>query len=224
MSFEFLQELSEARLFRNPARMQEIFTGELADNFFNAILAIQTIKKTNPKLAQKYAQQTLQSGTIDGWRSSGSDLHNMAFILKNQDRYEGRLVNDRHVSLPYLQFMGWLRNMSQGRDDKTYDRKFLLRLQRDLGIVSPGLKSARRLVADWEHALDTEKKLAASKIFQGMRHDLQASDMYAPFYKTVRSKDLLLKDIPEKQGIPFAARVGIAAAAGYMLGKKLASI
>lgn len=224
MSFEFLQELSEARLFRNPARMQEIFASELADNFFNAVLALQTLKQNDPKAAQKYAKQTLQSGNIDGWRSSGSDFHNMAFMLKNPDRYQGRMVTDRHVSLPSLQLMGWLRNMAMGRDDKQYDRQFLLKLQKNLAIQSPGLKAARRLVADWEHALPLEKKLAASKIYQGMRHDLQASDMYGQYNKMMHKNKLFVDEIPEKRGIPLAAKVAAAAVGGYYLGKKLASL
>ena len=225
MSFEFLQELAEARLFRNPTRMKEMYTGELADNFFNAVLSLEILKKTQPQAAQKYAKQTLQSGSIDGWRSSGSDLHNMAFMLKDQDRYAGRMTKDRHVTLPYLQFMGWLRNMAQGRDDKTFDRQFLLKLQTGLGIESAALRSARRIVADWDHSLTDEHKIAATRVFRGLRHDLQASDMYVPYAKAMNKKGLLISDQPDKKGgIPFAAKVAGAAIGGYMLGKKLGSL
>lgn len=225
MSFEFLQELSEARLFRNPTKMKEIYTGELADNFFNAVLSLEILKKTQPNLAQRYAKQTLQSGSLDGWRSSGSDLHNMAFILKDQDRYAGRLVNDRQVTLPYLQFTSWLRNMAQGKDNKTFDRQFLLKLQTGLGIDSAALRSARRTIADWEHGLPDEHKMAATRVFRGLRHNLQASDMYAPYAKVMTKKGLLVSDELGKKGaIPFAARVAGAAIGGYMLGKKLGSL
>jgi len=223
MSFDFLQELSEARLFKNPTKMSEIFTSELADNFFNAMLAIQTLKKTDPRAAQRYAQQTLQSGSIDGWRSSGSDLHNMAYMIKNPDRYAGRMITDRHINLPYLQLMGYLRNTAAGREDSEYDRKFLLRLQKDLGIQSPGLKAARRLVADWDYAEPNDRRLAATKIHQTMKRELAASDMYAPYNKAVTKKDLLIKDEePKKSIIPFAAKVAGAAIGGYYLGKKFA--
>lgn len=225
MSFEFIQELSEARLFRNPAKMGEVFTSELADNFFNAVLALQTLKQTDPKAAQKYAQQTLQSGSVDGWRSSGSDLHNMAFMLKNQDRYEGRMTKDRHVTMPNLMFVGWLRNMAAGRDDKRYDRTFLLRLQKELAVQSPGLRAARRLIADWDHALNDERKLAATRVHQGMRHNMQSSDMYAPYNKMVNKKGLLIKDADEPRfKVPLAAKIAGAAVGGYFLGKKIASL
>jgi len=221
MAFEFLQELSEARLFRNPARMGELYTSELADNFFNAVMALQILQKTDPRAAQKYAKATLASGSIDGWRSSGSDLHNMAFILKNQDRYEGRITKDRTVTLPYLGFMQYLRNMAQGRDDKQYNRQFLLKLQNMLHVQNPALRSARRTVADWEHSLPDEHKVAATRVFKGMRHDLRASDMFNQYNQVMLGKNLLIPDEVEKPGIPFAAKVAGAAVAGYYLGKKL---
>ena len=200
-----------------------MYTGELADNFFNAVLSLEILKKTQPQVAQRYAKQTLQSGSIDGWRSSGSDLHNMAFMLKEQDRYEGRLTKDRHVTLPYLQFMGWLRNMAQGRDDKTFDRQFLLKLQTGLGVESAALSSARRFVADWDHSLTDEHKIAATRVFRGLRHDLQASDMYVPYAKAMNKKGLLISDEPEKRGIlPSLAKTAALAVGGYYLGKKMA--
>lgn len=224
MSFEFIREISEARLFRNPTRMAEIYTGELADNFFNAVMALQIMQKTNPKLAQKYAKATLMSGGLDGWRSSGSDLHNMAFILKNQDRYEGRLTKDRHVTLPELQFKNWLRNMANGRDDKQVERQFLLKLQNSLGVQNAALRSARRTIADWDHSLPDEHKVAATRVYKGLRHDLQASDMFAPYNALMQKRGLLIPDEIKKPGIPLAAKVAGAAVAGYMIGKKLASL
>lgn len=126
MSFEFIQELSEARLFRNPGKVLSTTSSHLADNFFNAILALQTLKQTNPKAAQKYAMQTMTSGTDDTWRSSGSDLHNMAYMLKHQDKFRDKVNRDRFVHLPELQYKTWIRNMAQGKDEADYDRIFLI--------------------------------------------------------------------------------------------------
>ena len=222
MAFEFLQELSEARLFRNPTRMAELYTSELADNFFQAVMALQILQETDPKAAQRYARATVSSGGLDGWRSSGSDLHNMAFILKNQDRYEGRLTKDRHVTLPYLGFMQYLRNMANGSDNPQYNRQFLLKLQNQLGIQNAALRSARRTVADWKHSLPDEHKVAATRIYRGMKHDLRASDMFNQYNKVMLGKNLLIPDEVEKPGIPFAAKVAGAAVAGYYIGKKMA--
>jgi len=224
MSFEFIREITEARLFRNPARMAELYTSELADSFFNAVMALQILQETDPRKAQKYAKATLASGGIDGWRASGTDLHNMAFILKNQDRYEGRMTKDRRVTLPYLGFMQYLRNMAQGRIDKQFNRQFMLKLQNQLNIKSPALRSSRRTVADWDRGLPDEHKVAATRIYKGMRHDLRASDMFNQYNAVMMGKNLLVPDEIQRPGIPLAAKVAGAAVAGYMLGKKLASL
>jgi hypothetical protein len=228
MSFEFIQELSEAKLFRNPTKLKDASVSQLADSFFNAILGLEILKQTDPTAAQKYAKQTLAYGNLNGWRSSGSDLHNIAHLLINNRRYTDKLDIDRVVTVPELQFKTYLKNTAQGRQDLNFDRRFLLNLQKGLGINSPGLKSARRLIADWPRALPNEKQLAATRVYMGLQHDLQQSDMWAPYTRTIKRNKLLIKDanVPKsvKSGTPLWAKMAIAGVAGYAIGRKLASL
>lgn len=228
MSFEFVKELSEAKLFKNPTKLKDASVGQLADTFFNAILGLEILKHTDPVAAQKYAKQTLAYGNLSGWRSSGSDLHNMAHLLINNRRYADKLEIDRVVTVPELQFKTYLRNLAQGKNDPAFDRKFMLNLQKSLGINSPGLKSARRLISDWNRALPNEKQLAATRVYMGLQHDLQQSDMWLPYTRTIKRNKLLMKDanVPAsvKKGTPLWAKMAIAGVAGYAIGRKLASI
>lgn len=228
MAFEFVKELSEAKLFRNPTKLKNASVGQLADTFFNAILGLEILKHTDPVAAQKYAKQTLAYGNLSGWRSSGSDLHNMAHLLINNRRYADKLEIDRVVTVPELQFKTYLRNLAQGKNDPAFDRKFMLNLQKSLGINSPGLKSARRLISDWNRALPNEKQLAATRVYMGLQHDLQQSDMWLPYTRTIKRNKLLMKDanVPAsvKKGTPLWAKMAIAGVAGYAIGRKLASI
>jgi hypothetical protein len=228
MSFEFVKELSEAKLFKNPTKLKDASVGQLADTFFNAILGLEILKHTDPVSAQKYAKQTLAYGNLSGWRSSGSDLHNMAHLLINNRRYADKLEIDRVVTVPELQFKTYLRNLAQGKNDPAFDRKFMLNLQKSLGINSPGMKSARRLISDWNRALPNEKQLAATRVYMGLQHDLQQSDMWLPYTRTIKRNKLLMKDanVPAsvKKGTPLWAKMAIAGVAGYAIGRKLASI
>lgn len=228
MSFEFIQELSEAKLFRNPTKLKDASVGQLADSFFNAILGLEILKHTDPAAAQKYAKQTMAYGNLNGWRSSGSDLHNMAHLLINNRQYTDKLDIDRIVSVPELQFKTYLKNLAQGRKDPAFDKRFLLNLQKGLGINSPGLRSARRLVSDWNRTLPNEKQLAATRVYMGLQHDLQQSDMWAPYTRTIKRNKLLIKDaeVPKsvKTGTPLWAKMAIAGVAGYAIGRKLASL
>lgn len=228
MSFEFVKELSEAKLFRNPTKLKDASVGQLADTFFNAILGLEILKYTDPLAAQKYAKQTLAYGNLNGWRSSGSDLHNLAHLLINNRSYTDKLEMDRVVTVPELQFKTYLRNLAQGKKDPNFDRKFLLNLQKGLSINSPGLRSARRLISDWPRALPNEKQLAATRVYMGLQHDLQQSDMWLPYTRTIKRNKLLVKDanVPKsiKTGTPLWAKMAIAGVAGYALGRKLASL
>jgi len=217
MSFEFIKDLGEARIFRNPTKLPNIGVGSVAENFFNAALALQIMKYENPKAATAYAQRTLAGG-FDGWRSSGSDFNNMAEILKNPDRYSDRINFDRRVSVPTMQMKTWLRNMSQSKYDANADRKFFLALQRQLGVRSAGLIGARRVVADWERSVGNERAQAISRVHRGMSHDLKQSDLYTPFAK-VASKAQPTKS----SGVPLWAKLAAAGAGGYYAGKKIAS-
>jgi hypothetical protein len=220
MAFEFVKELGESRLFRNPTKLPEIGMSSFAENFFNSALALQILKYENPKAAKAYATQTLAGG-FDGWRSSGSDFNNMAHVLENPDRYGDRVSIDRTVSLPSLQLKAWLRNISQGKDDVGQDRRFFLAMQRQLGVKSPGLISARRVVADWTSSLGNERAQATAIVHRGMSRNLMQSDLFAPFARTAKKIGV---DEPTKSGgIPLWAKLAAAGAGGYYVGKKIAS-
>lgn len=219
MSYEFIKELSEARVFRSTKNLPATGIGNVAENFFNAALALQIMRYENPKAAATYAQRTLAGG-FDGWRSSGSDFNNMAQILMNTDRYSDRLRMDRQVSVPNLQLKTWLRNIAQGREDTEYDRRFFLALQRQLGVKSPGLISARRVVADWSRSLSNDRAAATAKVHRGLSRDLKQVDFYAPFARAAKRTGA---ETTKTGGVPLWAKLAAAGAGGYYLGKKIAS-
>lgn len=219
MSYEFIRDLSEARIFRNPKNLPATTIGTVAENFFNAALALQIMRYENPKAAATYAQRTL-SGGFDGWRSSGSDFNNMAQVLMNPERYADRLDVSQQLSVPKLQLKTWLRNISHGHNDTDYDRRFFLALQRQLGVRSPGLISARRVVADWARTSSNERTQATARVYRGMSHHLNQSDLFAPFARVAKRTGA---DPTKTGGLPLWAKLAAAGAGGYYLGKKIAS-
>jgi hypothetical protein len=62
----------------------------------------------------------------------------------------------------------------------------------------------------------------------GLQHDLQQSDMWLPYTRTIKRNKLLIKDaeVPKsvKTGTPLWAKMAIAGVAGYAIGRKLASL
>lgn len=226
MTYEFIKELSEARLFRNPTKLPTVKISHLADGFFNSLMGLHILRHTNPKAAQKYAQQTLQYGNLSGWRTSGSDLHNMAHILINPRKFQDKILLDRLISFPEFQFKQYLRNLAQDKIDTSFDRRFFLNLQKGLSVENSGLKSVRRIVGDWPRALANEKQLAATRIYLSMQHDLIRSDMWNVIGKSIKNQKLIIKDaeIAQKSDLPLWSKLAIAGVAGYSIGKKLASL
>ena len=218
MSYTFIKDLGEARVFRNPTNLPEMGIGNIADNFFNSALALQIMKYENPKAAKEYATRTLSNG-LSGWRSSGSDFNNMAQILLGPDRYSDKIINDRAISVPSLQLKSWLRNIAQGKNDANYDRRFFLALQRQLGVKSPGLISARRVVADWDRSLGNERVQAIARVHRGLSRDLKQVDFYAPFARVAKKAGA---ETTKTGGVPLWAKLAAAGAGGYYLGKKVA--
>lgn len=207
MPFEFLEELHEARLYRTVNNIRHVVLGQLADNFFNCILSIAVMNAIHPKAAQRYAAYTIQIGNIDKWKMTDSDLHNLAYMLLHQDQFASKMTKDRFVSIPKLQYTQWLRSIANGTLDREYERRFLLKLQKDLNIHDATLRTARRIVADWEVSTTEERKLVTNKLVQHMQTHMKQSDLFIEFEKAMAKKGELAP-IPTVNGIPKAAKPG----------------
>ena len=108
MAFEFLkEELAEARMFKNPNRINATSQGQLADTLYSHLLGLQVMKYENPKAAQAYARKTL-SLPFNAVRPGGTDLHN---LLASVDK------------VPQHQVRGYLQGIATGKLDTQADRR-----------------------------------------------------------------------------------------------------
>lgn len=188
---EFIQELSESRLFKNPRQLEGESKRQMADALFVATLALNILRYENPNVATRYAKKTMIYG-LDGWRSSGSDYSNLAYTLLNQERYKERMINDAVVSVPRLQLTRWLRDIGKEKYDPKGDYRFFMSLQRNLNIRQPGLMNARRLIVDWPRLHDHEKQLATTKIYQELHRLLPQSDIFLNFKKYATKRNAMV--------------------------------
>ena len=214
--FEFLNtELTEAKLFRNPGSIKTIPLSHMADAFFNAILSLELLYHINPDAAQRYAKATFAYGNLEGWRTGGTDLHNMVHMMKNPSKFSNKLQLDRIIHVPALQLTTWIRNLANGRRDETVTRRFLLSLQNGLAVKNTSLRACRRLLADWERTTPNEQQLVGTRLYIGLQHDLSQSDMWNSFSKNIKREKLLLKDIKQpKLGLPLWKKMAAAGVLG----------
>lgn len=217
MAFDFIkEELTEARYIRNVQDTIGRDATDVAESFFEQLLMLQQMKYENPKLAKKYAQDTLRFQGFGSVKPGATDLHNLAAILQNPAKYKG-VTSGGTVGFDDLGFKRYLRNIISGRDEPNVDRQFLLNQQKRLGIRSSFLKSARRIAGDYTRATPQERQAMTARMINAQRQDGKfKSDITRGYAKTVDKKGLT----PDKKaGIPKWARVAASAAAGYAAGK-----
>lgn len=190
--FSFIQELSEARLFRTPAMLDsEIKLSDLAESFFTAILTLELLQILASESAKNYAEKTLEIDNIHVWRSSGSDLHNLAHILADPNKYKNKIKVDRFISLPKLQFYAYLKNLAEGKKNEV----FLLKSQQHLNISNPALKKIRRKLSAWDRCTDAEKSSTITNLYLMLKKNLNHSDLYKTASPVLKRSKMIDREI-----------------------------
>ena len=223
MSYEFIrEEINEAKLFRRKSDLEMSRQSDLADGLFALALSLQIMRFEDPTKAQRYAKKTLSQG-LDGWRTGGTDMNNLAQVFLQPTSYRDRINQDRpYAAIPKLTFLSWLRDIAYGRVDATRDRRFLMGLERQLLVRDANLKNARLLAGDWQRALPRERSAAVEKVYQVLNRTLNNSDLFGGFTKTKAKSFVNQQTAPvKKSGVPFWVAAAAAGAGLYALGRKL---
>lgn len=229
MAFEFIhEELCEARFVRTARDTMGRSELDVAEDFFEHLMALQQMRFENPKLAQKYAKDTLRFMNFQNLRTGATDLHNLAAILVNPDKFKDKIQDAGTVRFDELKFKRYLRDVAKGKRSPAFDRTYMLELQKHLQIQSPFLKQTRRVMADYSSSSSNERKMISNRMINVFRADGQyKSDMFKPYVNMIRNdKELQItqQDVPKTGPIPdwmkFPLTVVGAYAAGYQFGKR----
>jgi|TARA_B100001094_G_C18101237_1_gene755888 hypothetical protein len=218
MAFEFIrEEITEARYIRNAGDTVGRDMNDVGESFFEQLLMLQQMRFENPKFAQKYAKDTLKFMNFNGVKPGGTDLHNLASIINNPNKYKG-VTSGGNVSFDELGFKRYLRDIASGRSNQGMDRTFLMKQQKNLGIDSSFLRQARRVSADYGRSNPGERAGLSARMVNSQRVDGKfRSDISKQYMGTIKNKKIIPDD--KKKGIPFAAKVAALGVAGYAIGR-----
>jgi hypothetical protein len=159
--FEFIkQELTEARLFKYPENLEGRDARALGQLLFACLLTLEVLRYENESQAYNYAMKTLAFGDFDHMRSSSTDLANIISVMGNQDKFKDQLKISTGIYAPLLQIKTYLRAYLYGGDSHSRDRQFLIAVERDLGISSYELRTARRIISNWDSSDRGDKSTA----------------------------------------------------------------
>ena len=131
MAFEFIrEEITEARYIRTAGDTVGRDMTDVGESFFEQLIMLQQMRFENPQFAKKYASDTLRFMNFTGVKPGGTDLHNLASIINNPDKYKG-VTSGGTVRFDELGFKRYLRDIAAGRSNTAMDRTFLMRQQKN---------------------------------------------------------------------------------------------
>lgn len=175
MNLEFLEELNEARLFRGADTLKGKSAKDLAKIAYLMILMLEVLRRRDESWAKKYASDTMGYDNFNTMRNYATDLHNLLAVLGHQDKYEGKISVDSKISVPTLQLKRYLRDIQDGRTDRSQDRSLFKKLEDYFKISDSNLKQYRRVVGDWGLSSSDER----NSILHRMRATMQSYGQYS---------------------------------------------
>ena len=155
MNLEFLEELTESRMFRNSRDFSQSSNKMLANLSMIAILV--SVIYRNHSWIKKYLENTIDVGDFDHVRSGNTDLANIITVLKNFSEYKIE-VSTAGISFPVMQFRQFAREIINGNLSRGDCYRYLYAFEGYLKISDLELKNARRSAFDWESTSRVEKR------------------------------------------------------------------
>jgi hypothetical protein len=162
--FSFINELTEARLFKYPSQVDNMEASRLAQILYCGMLALEIIRHEAQPRAYQYAMKSITYGDFNHMRSASTDLANLIAVLSNQKDFQNKIKINTSISAPALQSRAWLRTFLYGGSDERRTRMFLIELEGNLGISGSDLKAARRIVGNWRDSSKEEHRSALTAL------------------------------------------------------------
>jgi hypothetical protein len=169
----FLQELVEARMYRNASTLSGKTAKELARVAYLMFMMLEILRHEDKQFAKRYSVETMWYDNFASMKSTASDLHNVLAVLSNQDKYAGKIKTDATIAVPILQIRKYLRDIENDRKEKGVDRALFKTLSEFLKVSDSDLRELRMYVADWDQTSITEKRklrLQIKNLLQATNH------------------------------------------------------
>lgn len=178
----FIQELTEARMYRGTDTLSGKSADEIAEIVYVMFLVLEILRKEDPSKAFSYAKETTYYTDFATMRNGSSDLHNLLAVLSNQERYEDKIKTSGYISVPMMQTKKYFRDFENRRYDPSIVRTFILRLEGFLNIRESWMKQARRTILFWDISSDGEKQKIKQQIRNFFQRTSFNNDLYV-YYK-----------------------------------------
>ena len=199
MAFEFLNDLTEARMTRNSNNQRMLTYTDCKERAFLIIMMMQAMRhyRQYRDIVGHYAHKTVMYREYDRLRVDGSDLYNLFYFITGDEKALGKLKNPgsakterRRVLLSVGNVNGYLRRMKRREKPESVDDKDLFQLERELGIINSDYKTLRRRLSTFSTDTQKERELTITRLLFAGRAKLSDSDFLHHFTKLALDKNL----------------------------------
>jgi len=201
--FQLINELTESRLFRNKKIAGDVNLDDAAELAFVQLMMLNVFNKDYDfaPLAREYASRTSAFRNFDTFRTSGTDLYialnrimgkDQSFATDKDKIAASRLSPNRSDIIRYLEHIG------SSKSNPDFEKRMLLRFEKQFNIQNSLLKSMRRLAADWDNLNQNQKALVVTRMSQYMRKKAFRSEL-TPALLNFRSVATMLLTIKAMQ-------------------------
>jgi len=212
MKLEFIDHLTEARMFRDTKDIKGKSADEIASIVYLMIMMIEILRHTNPSWVANYASQTTNYNPYENIHYAGTDLANLLAILIHQDTFSGTIKINGSISLPIFQVQRYLNAVkSQSKTSHNDDASFFWRLEEYLHLYSNGaLRILRRDVGIWKELSWADKNRIILILRREMDRHSSNTDIYLWFKSNFTLKESVNYGLPEAVSSPDDVKITLA--------------
>ena len=188
----FLKYVSEGKVIRRHSDLQRFSFPEVTERIYLSFLALTFLRATDQgrSFTNLYADQTMAKGTFDQVRMVNNDLANMLAIVAGDPDITKKLKNKNQAQamrqrqpVPVMALRRYLRTWEG-------PLKFLVTLERSLGIQDANYRNLRRAISDFRNLNSRNKNKVADKLLQYLRSKLPNTDIARKVQEIVKNSNI----------------------------------
>ena len=198
-TFQLINELTESRLFRNKKTAGSVNIDDAAELAFVQLMMLNVFNKDYDfaPLAREYASRTMAFRNFDSFRTNGTDLYIALNRIMGKDQSNdsekdqiamGRIKPNRSDIIRYLD------HISNSKSDPDFEKRMLLRFEKQFNVQDSLLKSMRRLSSDWDNLNQNQKALVVTRMSQYMRKKAMRSEITPALLKFQKRGNYVVND------------------------------
>ena len=208
---EFLHELYEARMLRNPDTGKRLTYADCSERSYLILLSLELLSNFNEfkSITKQYAKQSNQS--FDRFLINGTDLHNFVYFIIGPDQAQSKLKNSKKaiefkhkLKFDQLQLSNYLKSLESNQS--FLRSKFFMDLESKWSI-SANYKDIRRAILNLDELPTSKRKYYFTKLLFALRAKLRNSDIIDDIEKWAVKYAIESDRVPDNEPIIHSSNI-----------------